>query len=194
MRSGPPFLAFALVAAALAWLAPVPAQACSCMEQPFDDARAGAAAIFEGRAASVTTAADGRLVVTFDVVQTWRAAEHEHVEVVTAPDSAMCGYSFVVGTSYLVYASEIEGERYVVSLCSRTAPMADADGDRALLGSGVGPVDVVDDPEADPPTSRPPPTRAGCASCSALRHGGEASGALAMLALAIALISRRSRS
>jgi MYXO-CTERM domain-containing protein len=188
------FLAVLVLSAPVWWLTPLPARACSCLEQPFETARAGAAAIFEGRAASVTPGEDGRLVVTFDVVQTWRAAGHEHVEVVTAGNSAACGYPFEIGTSYLVYASEAEGDRYVVSLCSRTAPMAASDGDRALLGSGVVPVDIVDDPEADEPTQRPPPTRAGCASCSVGRRGREGVGAVALVGLAIALFKRRSRS
>ncbi len=176
------------------WTSPAIAEACSCLEQPFETAHEGATAIFEGRAASITETEDGRVIVTFDVVQTWREAGHEHVEVITANDEAACGYPFAVGTSYLVYASGTEGERYLVSLCSRTARMADADGDRALLGSGVVPVDVVDDPEAADPVRRPPPTRAGCASCGVLRTGHEAGALVAWIALAIALFARRSRS
>jgi MYXO-CTERM domain-containing protein len=178
----------------VSWMTPLPARACSCLEQPFEMAHAGAAAIFEGRVASVTTQEDGRLLVAFDVVQTWREAGHEHVEVVTASNEVACGYPFEIGTSYLVYAGQTEGERYVVSLCSRTRRMADADDDRALLGSGVVPVDIVDDPESDEPTPRTPPTHAGCASCSVARTGGEGHAALGLAMLAIAYLTRRFRS
>jgi MYXO-CTERM domain-containing protein len=188
------FLASLLVLTALPWLTPTTARACSCLEQPFETAHESAVAIFEGRAASIAPADDGRLLVTFDVVQTWRAANHEHVEVLTASNGAACGYTFEVGTSYLVYAASAEGERYVVSLCSRTARMADADGDRALLGSGVVPVDIVDDPESESPAPRPPPTRAGCASCSVGARGSSGPTALALIGLAIAVLARRSRS
>src|SRR5512143_3669466 len=99
---------------------PTPAAACSCAEMPFEAARAGAAAIFEARVASIDDGPDGTRHVHLDVVQTWLAAEHEHVEVVTASTEAACGFTFAVGSSYLVYASGVEGDAYRVSLCSRT--------------------------------------------------------------------------
>lgn len=178
--------------ASLWLLAAVPrAAACSCAEQPFEAARAEAAAIFEARVTAIEDGDEGTRHVHLDVVQTWLAAEHEHVEVVTAVSGAACGYPFAVGQSYLVYASGVEGEAYRVGLCSRTRPMADADDDRALLGSGVVPVDIEDDPEADPPTVRTPPQRGGCASCSVTRAGTEAGAAICGLAIAALLASRR---
>ena len=188
------FLALAALLVALGGLTPVPALACSCLEQPFETAHAAAAAIFEARATSIEAQPDGRLVVTFAVTQTWRAAEHEHVQVVTAANEAGCGYTFEVGTSYLVYAGGAEGERYLVSLCSRTAPMAASDGDRALLGSGVVPVDIVDEAEPEERHAADPPTHAGCASCSAGASRASRRGWLALLGLAAALCARRSRS
>jgi len=161
------------------------------MEQPFETARSSAAAIFEARVASIEVA-DGQRHVRFDVVQTWLAAEHEHVEVVTAETEAACGYSFEIGQSYLVYASGVEGEAYRVSLCSRTRPMQDADDDRALLGSGVVPVDIEDGPEATP-TVRTPPARGGCASCAVTTASGSARAMLVALGIALAITRRRRR-
>jgi hypothetical protein len=169
-----------------------PAAACSCMEQGFDAARAGAVAIFEARVASIEVV-DGTRHVHVDVVQTWLAAEHEHVEIVTADNEAACGYSFEVGRSYLVYASSVEGEAYRVSLCSRTRRMEDADDDRALLGSGVVPVDIVDAPEEEA-TTRPPPTRAGCASCGVTRAGGAEAALTMLVGIALVALRRRDRS
>ncbi len=181
-----------LLLLAIAWLVPGRASACSCMEQPFEAARAGAAAIFEARVASVEVA-EGTRHVHLDVVQTWLAAEHEHVEVVTAETEAACGYSFEVGRSYLVYASGVESDAYRVSLCSRTRPMEDADDDRAMLGSGVVPVDIVDAPAEEPATVRTPPARGGCASCSVTRASGGEIAAVLAVALTIGLGPRRTR-
>jgi MYXO-CTERM domain-containing protein len=182
---------FSLSAALLGLLAhAAPARACSCAELPFEMARQSSVAIFEARVASIEDGADGARHVHLDVVQTWLAAEHEHAEVVTASTEAACGFTFVVGQSYLVYASALEGEAYRVSLCSRTRLMADADDDRALLGSGVVPVDIEDAPEDEAPAARTPPTRAGCASCSVTRADGGLA-AIAALAIALALATRR---
>ena len=160
------------------------------MEQGFDVARAGSVAIFEARVASIDTA-DGQRHVHMDVVQTWVEAGHEHVVVVTAETEAACGFTFEVGQSYLVYASDLEGDAYRVSLCSRTRLMANADDDRALLGSGVVPVDIVDAPEDDTPTVRTPPTRGGCASCSVTHASGTEEALLALAAIALVIARRR---
>ncbi len=179
---------FLILAALSLWL-PERALACSCVEQPFETARANAAAIFEARVAAIEDV-DGTRHVHFDVVQTWLAAEHEHVEVVTATTEAACGYSFVVGQSYLVYASSVEDQAYRVSLCSRTRLMQDADDDRALLGSGVVPVDIEDGPE-ETPTVRTPPTRGGCASCSVTRESGGEMALFASFVITLVITRRR---
>jgi MYXO-CTERM domain-containing protein len=178
----------------MAWARP--AAACTCAETPFEAQRESAVAIFEARVTAIDVDTEhGASRVQLSVVQTWREAEHEHVTVVTASMESACGFSFEVGRSYLVYASSIEADgAYRVSLCSRTRPMESADDDRALLGSGVVPVDIVDDP--DHPTEPRPPsapaTHAGCASCSVADRGGER---LTLLGLALAALAivRRSR-
>jgi len=166
---------------------PAPALACSCAEQSFEMAEHGAVAIFEARVAAIETVGDASHV-RMDVAQTWRAAEHEHVLVVTASSEAACGFTFEIGRSYLVYASGLEGDAYRVSLCSRTRRMEDADDDRGLLGSGVVPVDIEDAPD-EAPAARVAPTRAGCASCSAGRATSR--GAWLVLGLLALLASRR---
>jgi hypothetical protein len=147
----------------------------------------GSVAIFEARVTAIETVGEANHV-HMDVVQTWRAAEHEHVEVVTAPNEAACGFTFAVGHSYLVYASALEGDAYRVSLCSRTRRMEDADDDRGLLGSGVVPVDIEDAPD-EAPAARVPPTHAGCASCSASRASSR--GGWIMIAMLAIIVSRR---
>lgn len=167
---------------------PAPAEACSCMASTFEDARANAAAIFEGRVDAVEPDAAGGLRVRFHVTQAWRGVEHESVEITTAADSAACGFPFEVGQHYLVYAGQAEAS-LAVSLCSRTARMDDASEDRQLLGSGVIPVDVEDD--ADEPTPREPPaTRAGCASCTVAASEAPLLAIVGTL-LSLALVGRR---
>ena len=170
-------------------LAPARASACSCMAQTVDEAIAASAAIFEGRVAAIERRDDG-LHVRFDVVQTWRAANAEHVEVLTAADSAACGFPFEVGRSYLVYAHETDGALRA-GLCSRTRVMEEAGDDRAALGSGAIPVDVTDDPEREPrPRQELAPRGGGCAGCAV--GAGNSGGALALATLlTIALATRR---
>lgn len=180
----------ALVAAlAAVVLAPARAEACSCMQTSFEDARAGSAAIFEGRVESVEPIDELRVRVTLHVTQAWGGVERERVDVVTANNSAACGFAFEVGEHYLVYAGrDEEAQTLSVSLCSRTARMDDAGEDRGRLGSGTIPVEVEDEPDRTPREA--PATRAGCASCSAA--GGQTP-SLALLGVfgALVLVGRR---
>lgn len=179
----------ALLVALLLPLAPARASACSCMAQTVEDAIAASAAIFEGRVASIERRDDG-LHVRFDVVQTWRAANAEHVEVITPADSAACGFPFEVGRSYLVYARDAEGALHA-GLCSRTRAMEEAGDDRAVLGSGTIPVDVTDDPEREPrPRQELGPRGGGCAGCTVSAGNSSAAAVLAML-LTLGLAMRR---
>lgn len=75
---------------------------------------------------------------TFYVEELLKGDVSDTVRVCTSRDGASCGYSFRVGTTYLVYASSREDGRpgdcsYSVSLCSRTAETASARGEIALL-------------------------------------------------------------
>lgn len=172
---------------------PSAAEACSCAPLSFEDQRAEAAAIFEGRVEQIVSDEDGTLSVAFHVTQAWRGVAQERIEVSTASSGAACGFTFEVGQHYLVYATSPESTLRV-SLCSRTARMDDAGEDRQLLGSGTIPVDVTDEGEATP--HEPPATRAGCASCSVGRAELPATlgpAGIALIALALALRARHAR-
>ncbi len=172
---------------------PSVAEACSCAPLSFEDQRAEAAAIFEGRVEQIVSDEDGTLSVAFHVTQAWRGVAQERIEVSTASSGAACGFTFEVGQHYLVYATSPESTLRV-SLCSRTARMDDASEDRQLLGSGTIPVDVADEGEASPTRREPPATRAGCASCT-VGHDDlpVALGPGAIALLAVALRGRRAR-
>jgi hypothetical protein len=182
-----------VILAALSPLLAVPparARACSCRMPSFEEQRAEADAIFEGRVDEIRSVG-GDLVVVLHVTQAWRGVAQERVEVSTASNEAACGFTFEVGQHYLVYATSPESTLRV-SLCSRTALADDASEDRQLLGSGTIPVEVADD-EAQPEARRAPPaTRAGCASCAAMP--ARAPAMLHALAILVALALRgRSR-
>lgn len=131
-------LAQACVVLAAVHVAPAPA--CSCA--PLPDARASAAAshqVFSGRAMAVVpgmhqdhgTRAN---TVRFRVAETFKGAPASRIEVVTALDSASCGYPFRQGRDYLVHTRKDEhGGPDRVDLCSRTAPLDEAGDDLATL-------------------------------------------------------------
>ena len=198
--ASPRALGWALAAVALGALAPARARACSCMQQTQRDAYEQAVAVFEGHVlevkASESDPATGNVTVRMKVVQSWKGAESEEVVLGTAANSAMCGYAFAPGQSYLVYASAHEG-KLEVSLCSRTQPSAQAVEDMGALGLGSTPVDPSADPHTPPApaATNEPPARGGCASCALAGTGTRPAGIALLLALAaLARITFRRRS
>ncbi len=190
---------------ALGLVAPRTALACSCMAESVEEARARAAAIFEGRVDAIAPAED-QLAVRIHVTQAWRGVDHETIEVRTGDANDLCRFEFVVGEHYLVYASRDEASgRLFVSLCSRTRLASAADEDRQILGSGTVPIDVASPapsagassaegrPSEDEAGARPA-THAGCASCSvASSSPPRGVGAIATLLLAALATRRRAR-
>jgi len=68
--------------------------------------------------------------VRFDVADSWRGVSDDAVWVRTAWEGTVCGYDFVVGGEYLVFASP--GRR--VSTCSPTEALEKAETERGWLG------------------------------------------------------------
>ncbi len=172
MRTLVPMLAL------LAWMTPGRAHACRSQEISLDEERARSTAIFEGRVRRLAPDGGGGPVrVLFEVVQSFRGADHEQVEVVTEGTSAACGVSFEPDRSYLVFAQGAPDGGLRTSLCSRTRPMEEADADRA-------------GPDVEPRLQVRP--RAGCAGC---RVGGEAPGApgAGLLLAGLACVTRARR-
>lgn len=118
---------------------PRAAFACSCAAPPAPRAaRDGAAAVFAGTVSGLVQTGSGgeRLLVTFDLEESWKGPTGPQLTVVTSSSSASCGYEFTRSEQYLVYA-DAQGSQMHVSLCSRTAPLADAGADLAELGPGT---------------------------------------------------------
>lgn len=147
-------LAFALFALATATLLHPPgAYACSCVAPPpAGEARDEAVAVFSGTVSAVDTAASATglpVLVTFDLLESWKGPNGPQLTIGTSGSSASCGYEFVPGEQYLVYAFLQEGQ-FGTGLCTRTAPLADAGADLAALGSGAAPAPAEPTPNAAP--------------------------------------------
>jgi MYXO-CTERM domain-containing protein len=150
-------LAFIALSAPL--LGSVRALACSCEPQTVEQAKQDAVAIFQGRVTAIVAApASGpdalpEKSVTLEVARRWRGVKGQGtVTLRTAESGATCGYGFVLGTSYLIYAAG-EPAKLEVHSCSRTRPVSDAGEDLAALGEGDG--------------AAPKSKRGGCASAKA---------------------------
>ncbi|MGH9877062.1 MAG: hypothetical protein ACRD5H_05440 [Nitrososphaerales archaeon] len=106
---------------------------CALSLNPHDELKKSTA-VFYGKVIDVHEDASGnRYEVRFDVERSWKGVSGETVAIFTALDSDACGYAFEADEKYLVYAYETEGSLYT-TICSRTAPLADAQGDLNVLG------------------------------------------------------------
>ena len=127
------------------------AYACSCADPGSPvDALETSAAVFAGRVVSIEGGFDpdkapyspeDRTTVEFEVGAVWKGVVHERMYVTTRPDGASCGFAFVEGEEYVVYAhdsAEVDGG-YGVYLCSRTALLSQAQADIDALGPGEAP-------------------------------------------------------
>ncbi len=159
------------LAAALLLGRPDCAYACSCapVEPPAVELQR-AAAVFAGRVVHVDVPpAVGGVIssadpvrVTFGVTEVWKGPVEASIQIVTARDGASCGYEFVPGAEYLVYARTVNGELYA-GLCSRILE-ASSPQDRAALGQGEVPLQP-------PPEEMPEPDELGSGLTSALLLG-----------------------
>ncbi len=83
---------------------------------------------------------DDYLEVRIDVTTSWKGVDHQAMRVGTSAYGDACGYSFSEGGEYLIYASDNDariGPDVITGVCSRTAPLAGADDDLQVLGTGT---------------------------------------------------------
>jgi hypothetical protein len=116
--------------------------ACTCAPPPPPSvAWSETSAVFSGRVINVvfsspsaggTSSSLDPITVTLEMLRSWKGPSSREIQVSTANSSASCGYTFRRTEEYLVYAQGNSGELQV-SLCSRTAPLADAADDLAFL-------------------------------------------------------------
>ncbi|HEV2859868.1 MAG TPA: carboxypeptidase regulatory-like domain-containing protein [Pyrinomonadaceae bacterium] len=136
----------ALVALGLLLLAPGVAAACSCGGPGVRPCAAywEARAVFSGVVTQVAESAvrhgGGESVrpfhykaVRFKVQDSFRGPRRRTIEVLTAPRGPNCGYSFVQGRRYLVYAQERTDGLLYTSVCTATKPLAEAGADLSFI-------------------------------------------------------------
>ena len=123
-----------IVASAVLLMSSSAAHACSCgggfgpaCEEAWSKYTA---AVFLGRAESINTNwLSGTKRVDFAVEEYFLGGAGREVSVTTEANEAACGYSFVEGERYVVYAGKTAEGKLHVSLCSHTRPAKYAEED-----------------------------------------------------------------
>ncbi|MNO64750.1 hypothetical protein D3C76_554870 [compost metagenome] len=149
-------LSILLIFMALLTVRPSVTYACSCVvpAEPLEALEQNSA-VFVGKVVdiketkgTIISSADP-VKVTFNVDSSWKGVEGNKVTLTTALSSASCGFEFVEGESYIVYANangEENSGKLVASLCSRTKLLASASEDLKELGPSIS---------AETPTASP---------------------------------------
>ena len=107
-------------------------------------------AVFTGRVLSIEHSFDpnassvspgDHTTVGFTVNTVWKGTVDKNIDLTTPPTGGSCGFAFVEGEEYIVYAYENaeENANLNVSICSRTALLAEAQADLDALGDGYAP-------------------------------------------------------
>ncbi len=125
--------------------------ACKCAEpgSPSEELEKFSA-VFAGTVVSIQHSFDpdaesyspeDRTTVQFEVSTAWKGAVHEDMYVTTPPTGGSCGFAFIEGENYVVYAydSHYDDGGYTVGICSRTALLRQARADLDALGEGHAP-------------------------------------------------------
>jgi hypothetical protein len=118
--------------------------ACSCIQrgnetvaQQVGKAKNEARAVFSGKVLEVIkNPGEYEVTVKLKVEKSWKGNVPRQITVSTATDSAMCGYNFEVGQSYLIYASGTNINNLQTNICTRTAKSLQAKADLRVLGRG----------------------------------------------------------
>ena len=137
---------FAVIAVAALHASARLAHACSCIPpRPPLEALERADAVFAGDVVSISEpkglfrswfeSSTDPITVEFRVNAVWKGKIHETLFIQTAWSSASCGFEFVQGEQYIVYARE-----GWASLCSRTKSIDEASEDLMALGEGSAPL------------------------------------------------------
>ena len=107
-------------------------------------------AVFAGKVLSIEHSFDpdtrsrspgDHTTVGFSINTVWKGTVDSNIDLTTPPTGGSCGFAFVEGEEYIVYAYEGAGENdsLNVSVCSRTALLAEAEADTDALGEGYAP-------------------------------------------------------
>ena len=106
---------------------------------------------FDPNAASVSPG--DHTTVGFTVNTVWKGTVDKNIDLTTPPTGGSCGFAFVEGEAYIVYAYDDAEENadLKVSICSRTALLAEAQADLDALGDGYDPQGGTAGPSSEQP-------------------------------------------
>jgi hypothetical protein len=124
--------------------------ACICATRPPpEEAFAKADAVFLGTVAEmgplsreVPIGTQSRMLlkpVLFRVIETWKGANVRSRVVYTGDGRGDCGYPFLLGSNYLIYAQVMSSNVLVTDICTRTCDESRATADLGVLGVGQKP-------------------------------------------------------
>ena len=125
--------------------------ACSCAQPgPPSEELEESSAVFAGTVVSIqhsydpdgrSVSRDDRSTIGFEVSSVWKGTVYENMLITTSPTGGSCGFSFVEGQEYIVYAYDspyVDGG-YTTGICTRTALLEHAQEDIDELGEGRAP-------------------------------------------------------
>lgn len=104
--------------------------ACSCLapdpnkslQEQVGEAYKNSSAVFSAKVLSVSETSQGEnKKVKLRLTKTWKGKLSKSITITTAMDSAMCGYNFEAGKTYLIYAYGKNSKSLSTNICSRTS-------------------------------------------------------------------------
>ena len=132
-------------------IVPAKGYACSCVAPgAVQEELERSDAVFKGKVIGIVDAKENStmqssadsIAFIIKVDEIWKGINQAELVIYTERDSASCGFNFMEGHEYLIYASKSEDDLRV-SLCSRTTDLASAASDLAILGKGTEPTEQV---------------------------------------------------
>ncbi|WP_392455662.1 hypothetical protein ACF3OH_02545 [Chryseomicrobium aureum] len=121
------------------------ASACSCVE-PFSvqEELESSALVILGTVREIKQSSSaGNKEVLVEVSRIFKGETQSQQIIVTAGDSAACGFEFQQGLDHLIYARDV-GTGYTTGLCDRTTLASSAADDLSILGEGQLPDEQVE--------------------------------------------------
>jgi hypothetical protein len=99
-------------------------------------AKQKADAVFLGQAIDFVTKIDSPgIAIKFRVAKSWKLVSTKEVIIFTPFGNGSCGYHFIIGKQYLIYASEYKDGTLNTNICKGTALSAKAEKGIKLLGT-----------------------------------------------------------
>ncbi|MGE7944818.1 hypothetical protein ACQKNB_22425 [Lysinibacillus xylanilyticus] len=125
--------------------------ACSCADLPsVEEEFERAKAVFSGKVVDIKEKLSLKGYTTksvlFEVTNTWKGVEQSQIIITTGQGGGDCGYNFIKGEEYLVYANEsimYEAKSLVSTMCDRTGVLSSSQEDLEVLGEGQPPIEEV---------------------------------------------------